>query len=151
MVKPTLLKKSCRLSFRIALAVLVLYVCFAFLWVTTAVTNDFETTLAERQRVASSRRPVTPDDPLTFDDIVIESLLGTGSISTVFKVRIPRLGGADGNNNNNGNDKQFILKIAEDDDLKYSSVETQIFDLLNKPPTHPSIPPLVFHVPSMSE
>jgi hypothetical protein len=77
---------------------------------------------------------------LKFEDIVIDSLKGAGSVIVAYKVKIPKI-----------DDKDYIMKVTWEEYLKYSAIETETFRLLNVPPTSPSIPPLIFKIPSMSK
>jgi hypothetical protein len=80
------------------------------------------------------------DISLKFEDILIDSLKGEGLVIIAFKVKIPKI-----------DDKDYIMKVTCEEDLEVSAVETKIFGLLNEPPTSPSIPRLIFNIPSMSK
>ena len=77
---------------------------------------------------------------LKFEDIVIDSLKGVGSVIVAYKVKIPKI-----------DDKDYIMKVTWEEYLEYSAIETKTFRLLNQPPTSPSIPLLIFKIPSMSK
>ena len=81
---------------------------------------------------------VPPAPTLRFDDFHMESLKGVGSVNVAFQGKIPKLGDGD-----------YIMKVSGDDDLHFSDTESEAFRLLMKPPMNPSIPPLIFHEPSM--
>jgi hypothetical protein len=76
---------------------------------------------------------------LKFEDIVIDSLKGAGSVIVAYKVKIPKI-----------DDQDYITKVTWEEYLEYSAIEKKTFRLLNEPPTSPSIPPLIFKIPSMS-
>lgn len=82
-------------------------------------------------------------DPSTlgFDDVEIVSLKGVGAITAAFKIKIPKL---DAN-------KDYIMKVNADQDIEYNALETMAFRILSRPPTNPSIPPLIFRITKMSE
>ena len=77
---------------------------------------------------------------LSFDDIELDKYLGGGYVSLVFNVRIPKL-----------DNRSYVMKVTGDEFLHYSNLENEMFDLLNKPPTNPSIPTQAFRVKSMRE
>ena len=69
------------------------------------------------------------------DDLELVKLIGSGDVSYGIEARFMN--------------KTVIAKIATDSDLYYSDLEIDIFRELNRPPTIPNIPELLFSVRSM--
>lgn len=80
---------------------------------------------------------ITVKDDMTFDDLELLELKGSGDVSMGFKASI------------RGRDGLYIAKITGDSFLHWSNTEIQMFNYLNAPPTIPSIPKLEFAIPSM--
>jgi hypothetical protein len=86
----------------------------------------------------SNAKSRTYDSTINFADVDIISFKGEGTVSVAFNVLIPTL-----------DDQKYILKVTGDKHLHYSTTEIEMFQVLNAPPTNPSIPKLVLGVKAL--
>ncbi len=80
---------------------------------------------------------IPQSDEVTFQDLELFQLAGSGGVSMGFKAKI------------RGRDGVYIAKITGDSLMRWSDTEIQMFHILNSPPTIPNIPQLELAVKSM--